>query len=54
MAIIQGTTGNDILTGGTGDDWAKPTLRERTIGAAGDDTISGGSSGNDFANTCQT
>ncbi len=46
MAIIQGTNGNDIPTGSSGDDWANPTLRERIIGSAGDDTLSGGG-GND-------
>jgi Ca2+-binding RTX toxin-like protein len=39
MAIIQGTTGNDTLTGGIGDD--------RIIGSAGDDTLSG-NDGNDI------
>jgi hypothetical protein len=34
MAIIQGTNGNDILTGGTDDD--------RIIGSAGNDIITGG------------
>ena len=38
MAIIQGTTGNDILTGGSEDD--------RIIGSAGDDTLSGGGGNN--------
>ncbi len=46
MAIIQGTNENDILTGSSDDDWAKPTLRERIIGSAGDDTLSSGG-GND-------
>jgi Ca2+-binding RTX toxin-like protein len=38
MAIIEGTTGNDILTGGSEDD--------RIIGSAGDDTLSGGGGNN--------
>jgi Ca2+-binding RTX toxin-like protein len=38
MAIIKGTTGNDVLTGGTGDD--------RIIGSAGNDILTSGG-GND-------
>ena len=39
MAIINGTTGNDNLSGGGGNDWL--------LGAAGKDTLSGGG-GNDY------